>query len=60
MYGLHKTPDQESLRLKPARVIKWYREIMGLDPSTPLPADLRYKEILAVVLDQDAGEDQTI
>jgi hypothetical protein len=32
---------------------------MGLDPSTPLPADLRYKEILAVVLDQDASEDQT-
>jgi hypothetical protein len=41
-------------QLKPADVVKWYREIMGLDRGTPLPPHITYKEMLATVLEHDS------
>jgi hypothetical protein len=54
MHGVHKPPDDDHHRLlRPANVVKWYREIAGLDPGAPLPSNVSYSEMLAIVLEHD-------
>ena len=46
--------DDMRRQIKPADVVKWYREIMGLDRETPLPPNITYKEMVATVLEHDS------
>ena len=58
MYGVHQAPRDDYKRLlKPARVVKWYREITDLDPNTPLPTHVSYKQMLRVVLSHENSDD---
>jgi hypothetical protein len=54
MQGLNLQADESRRMLKPANIVKWYREIAGLAPSTPLPPNVTYSEMLKTVLEYDA------
>jgi len=41
---------------KPAEIVKWYREIKGFHRDQPLPPNVSYKEMLAVVIEHDSAQ----
>jgi len=53
MQGFNQQADDSRRMLKPANIVKWYREIAGLAPSTPLPSNVTYSEMLKIVLEHD-------
>ena len=53
MPNINQQPDDSRRLLKPANIVKWYREIAGLPPSTPLPPHVTYSDMLKIVLEHD-------
>ena len=53
---MHKSTEDPQLPLKPAAVVKRYREIVGLHSDLPLPRDVTYRQMLAFVQQHDYPE----
>ena len=53
MHSAKQQADDTRRLLKPANIVKWYREITGLQPGTPLPPRVTYSDMLRIVLEHD-------
>ena len=53
MQSAKQQTDDSRRLLKPANIVKWYREIKGLPPTTPLPPRVTYSDMLKTVLEHD-------
>ena len=53
MQSTQQQADDSRRLLKPANIVKWYREIKGLPPTTPLPPRVTYSDMLKAVLEHD-------